>query len=76
MRKTIVGVCLALLVVVQMGCNRAHKQASRAATDASEAEKDLNEQKAKILKDYRKCLSKNKSDEDACADYQKALDAL
>lgn len=75
-RKVIVGVCVVLLVVVQMGCNRAHKQASRAATDASNSEKDVSEQKEKILKDYRKCLSKNKSDEDACAGYQKALDSL
>jgi hypothetical protein len=59
-----------------MGCNRAHKQASRAARDASKAEIVVNEQKAKILENYRKCLNKNKSDEDACAVYQKQLDSL
>ena len=74
--KAIVGVCFVLLVIGQMGCSNPHKQSARAATDASKAEKDVNEQKAKILEDYRKCLNKNKSDEQACAAYKKSLDSL
>lgn len=74
--KVIVSVCLVLLVTGLAGCSNPHKKAARAATDASEAEKDVNEQKTKILEDYRKCLKKNKSDEKACAGYKKALDSL
>lgn len=74
--KVIVGVCIVLLVVVQMGCSNPHKEAARAATDASKAETEVQNQKAKILEDYRKCLNKNKSDEEACASYKKALDSM
>lgn len=75
-RKVIVGVFVVLMAVMHMGCSNPHKEAARAATDASKAEKDVNEQKAKLLEDYRKCLNKNKSDEEACTSYKKALDSL
>lgn len=75
-RKVIVGALVVLMVVVQMGCSNPHKEAARAATEASKAEKNVSEQKAKILEDYRKCLSKNKSNEEACAGYKKALESL
>ncbi len=74
--KAIVGVFLFLLVLGQTACSNPHKEAARAASDASAAEKEVSNQKAKILEDYRKCLKKNKSDEEACAGYKKALDAL
>jgi hypothetical protein len=74
--KAIISICLVLLITGLAGCSNPHKQAARAATDASRAEKDVNEQKAKILEDYRKCLDKNKSDEKACAGYKKALDSM
>jgi hypothetical protein len=71
--KVITCVCFVLLIT---GCSNPHKQAARASTEASESEKAVNEQKAKILEDYRKCLNKNKSDEEACSAYKKALDSL
>ena len=74
--KLIIGALVVLMMVVQIGCSNPHKEAAKASTEASKAEKDVNEQKAKILEDYRKCLNKNKSDEEACAGYKKALDAL
>ena len=74
--KLIIGAFVVLMMVVQIGCSNPHKEAAKASTEASKAEKDVNEQKAKILEDYRKCLNKNKSDEEACAGYKKALDAL
>lgn len=75
-QKAIIGVCFALLLIGQTGCSNPHKEAARAATDASRAEAEVQNQKAKILEDYRKCLNKNKSDEEACASYQKALDSM
>lgn len=76
MRNAIVGVCIVMLVIGLSGCGRAHKQASRAAADASNAEADVSKQKEAILKDYRKCLDKNKSDEKACESYKSALDNM
>ena len=76
MRNVIIGICSVMLVIWQLGCSNPHKEAARASTEASIAEKDVSEQKAKILEDYRKCLNKNKSDEEACASYQKALDSM
>ena len=76
MREVIICICLVMLTVGQMGCSNPHKEAARAATDASKAETNVNEQKTKILEDYRKCLNKNKSDEEACAAYKKALDSM
>jgi hypothetical protein len=75
-QKAIVGVCFVLLVIGQMGCSNPHKEAARAATETSKAETEVQNQKAKILEDYRKCLNKNKSDEEACASYQNALDSM
>jgi hypothetical protein len=75
-RKAIVGIFVVLMAMVQTGCSNPHKDAARASTEASQAEKDVSEQKAKILEDYRKCLDKNKSDEEACASYKNALDSL
>jgi hypothetical protein len=81
--KVIVGVFVGLIAIVQIGCSNPHKEAARAATEASKAEteasnaeKSVSEQKAKILEDYRKCLNKNKSNEEACAAYKKALDSM
>jgi hypothetical protein len=65
-----------MLTVGQMGCSNPHKEAARASTDASKSETNVNEQKAKILEDYRKCLNKNKSDEKACEGYKNALDSM
>lgn len=76
LRKVIMCVFFVLMIAVQIGCSNPHKQAAKASRDASLAEKDVNEQKAKILEDYRKCLKKNKSNEEACASYKKALDSL
>ena len=75
-RKVIVGIFVVLMAMVQTGCSNPQKDAARASTEASQAEKDVSEQKAKILEDYRKCLDKNKSDEEACAGYKSALDSL
>ena len=75
-RKLIVGVFIVFMAVMHMGCSNPHKEAARASTDASKSETNVNEQKAKILDDYRKCLNKNKSDEEACAAYKKALDSM
>ena len=75
-RKAIVGVCFVLLVIGQTGCSNPHKQAARAAADASEAEADINRQKSEILEDYRKCLKDNPSDEKACEGYKGALESM
>ena len=76
MRNTMIGVCFALLVIGQMGCSNPHKEAARASTEASKAEASVHNEKAKILEDYRKCLNKNKSNEQACESYKKALDSI
>jgi hypothetical protein len=60
-RKAIVGIFVVLMAMVQTGCSNPQKEAARASTEASEAEKDVSE---------------NKSDEEACAGYKKALDSL
>lgn len=75
-RKVIVGVFVGLIAIMQTGCSNPQKEAAKAATEASKAEKSVSEEKAKILEDYRKCLNKNKSDEEACAAYKKALDSM
>lgn len=75
-RNVIVGVFVVLIAIMQIACSNPHKEAAKAATEASKAEKSVSEQKAKILEDYRKCLNKNKSDEEACASYKKALDSM
>ena len=75
-RKEFVGVCLVLLVIGQTGCSNPHKEAARASTEASKAEAGVHNEKAKILEDYRKCLNKNKSDENACESYKRALDSM
>ena len=74
--KVIVGFCFVLLVIGGAGCSNPHKEAARAATQASTAEADVRKQKAEILEDYRKCLKKNPSDEKACEGYQRALDSM
>jgi hypothetical protein len=74
--KVIIGTCLAMVVTGLTGCSNPHKEAARAATDASSAEADVSKQKAAILEDYRKCLDKNKSDEKACEGYKSALDSM
>jgi hypothetical protein len=63
-------------VIGQTGCSSPHKEAARAATDASKAEAEVQNQKAGILEDYRKCLNKNKGDEQACEGYKRALDSM
>ncbi len=75
-RKIIVGVYLTLMVTGLTGCSNPHKEAARAATDASNAEADISKQKAEILEDYKKCLSKNPSDAAACDGYKKAMDSM
>ena len=75
-RIAIVSVCYALLVIGQMGCSNPHKEAAKASTEASKAEAEVSSQKAKILEDYRKCLNKNKSNEQACESYKRALDSM
>jgi hypothetical protein len=75
-RNAVIGVFAGPVLVMLMGCSNPHKDAARAATEASKAEKDVSEQKAQILEDYRNCLKKNKSDEQACAGYKNALDSL
>ena len=75
-RKIIVGVCLSLMMTGLMGCSNPHKDAARAAAEASESETEINKQKAEIVEDYRKCLSKNPSDAAACDGYKQALDAM
>ena len=76
MRNTIGGVCYALLVIGLIGCSNPHKEAARASTEASKAEATVHNEKAKILEDYRKCLNKNKSNEQACESYKRALDSM
>ena len=76
MRNAMIGVCYAVLVIGQMGCSNPHKEAARASTEASKAEASVHNEKAKILEDYRKCLNKNKSDDQACESYKKALDSM
>ena len=76
MRNAMIGVCYAVLVIGQMGCSNPHKEAARASTEASKAEATVHNEKAKILEDYRKCLNKNKSNEQACESYKRALDSM
>jgi len=75
-RKIIVGTCLVLTVIGVTGCSNPHKEAARAATAASNAEAGVSKQKAQILEDYRKCVTKNPSDVKACEGYKSALDTL
>ena len=75
-RSAMTGVCYALLVIGLNGCSNPHTVAARASTEASKAEAAVHNEKAKILEDYRKCLNKNKSDEQACESYKKALDSI
>ena len=75
-RKIIVGVCFTLMMTGLTGCSNPHKDAARAAEAASNSEADINKQKAEIVEDYRKCLSKNPSDAAACDGYKQALDAM
>ena len=75
-RNAMVGVCYALLVIGLNGCSNPHKEAARASTEASKAEASVHNEKAKILEDYRKCLNKNKSNEQACESYKRALDSM
>ena len=76
LRIAFVSVCYALLVIGQIGCSNPHKEAARASTEASKAEATVHNEKAKILEDYRKCLNKNKSNEQACESYKRALDSM
>ncbi len=76
MHKTIAGVCFVLLAVGLTGCGSPQKDAAKAAAAASNAEADVQKEKARILEDYRKCVSKNPSDEQACVGYKSALDAM
>jgi hypothetical protein len=75
-RKIMVGVCFTLMMTGLTGCGNPHKDAARAAEAASNSEADINKQKAEIVEDYRKCLSKNPSDAAACDGYKQALDAM
>ncbi len=75
-RKIIVGICFAFMVMGLTGCGNPHKDAARAATSASNAEADVSKQKAEILDDYRKCLGKNSDDATACEAYKQALEAM
>ena len=75
-RKIMIGVCFTLMVTGLSGCSNPHKDAARAAAEASNSETEINKQKAEIVEDYRKCLSKNPSDAAACDGYKQALDAM
>ena len=75
-RKIIAGVCFTLMMTGLTGCSNPHKDAARAAEEASNSETEINKQKAEIVEDYRKCLNKNPSDAAACDGYKQALDAM
>ena len=74
-RNAMTGVCYALLVLGLNGCSNPHKEAARASTEASKAEASVHNEKAKILEDYRKCLNKNVSNEQAWERYIEARDS-
>ena len=68
-RMHLTGVAVIFLVVVISACSNPHKRAARASAS-------VDEKKAMILDDYRKCMRKYPDDASQCESYRKALDSL
>ena len=69
MRTLLGGLILASLIAGLAGCSNPQKKVAKAQA-RTESEK------AKILKDYRRCLDKHSSKASKCESYREALDAL
>ena len=68
-RNTIVTCLILALVLGMTGCGSSKKRDAKARAR-------VNNQKAAILEDYKKCLKKNPDNKEACESYRKALEAL
>ena len=69
LRILLSGILFLSLALTLTGCSNPQK-------DAAKASARVDTEKAKILKDYRRCLDKHSSNESKCRSYQKALDAM
>lgn len=70
MRNAMIGVRYALLALVLAGCG------NNPYEESAEAKAEVDEEKAKILEDYRECLKENPSDTKACEAYKDAVNSL